>query len=174
MAFNPLIWKGFDLKDKTHEQLFMSQLADLLNALNSAQGLANLLNGQGTLGTTALTNLAFSQVISGNTTISLANVARATIVLSLNTVVSPTVLNLTNLAQGTDVQIRFTNTSGSAVVFAIAAFDPSGAAYAVVAFGVGAALNMVASGVSVPTNTNYMFRGNTAGLDLEFLAIKSP
>lgn len=170
MSFNPLIWKGFDLTDKAHEQLFMSQLADLLNTLNSAAGLANLLNGQSTLGATALSHFSTAQAVVGNTTVNLANVTSATINLSVSTVVSP-VLILTNLAQGTDLQVRFSNTSGSTVVFGITASDPSGAAYTVSAFSTASAVNMVSTGVSVTNNTNWIFKGNTMGLQLELLAV---
>lgn len=170
MAFNPLIWKGFDLQDKAHEQLFMSQLADLLNALNSAKGLANLLNGQGTLGATALNHLSLSQTITANLTVNLANVTSATIDLVVSTVVSPTLI-LTNLAQGTELQIRFGNTSGSTVIFKINATDPSGSAYSVMAYSTALGSNMVSTGASVLTNTNWLFKGNTSGLFLEFLAV---
>ena len=76
MSFAPLIWKGFSLDDKAHQQLFIGQICDLLNFLNSANGLATLLNGNSLLGASSLTFAAKNLgVVTTNQTIDASQAA---------------------------------------------------------------------------------------------------
>lgn len=159
MSFAPLIWKGFSLKDQQHEQLFIGQVSDLLNFLNSAQGLSTLLNGQGLLGASAL-SFAGSNLgtITTNQTVSAAQASSIMVKAAVSTAFSPTI-TFTNLAIGAPLSMRFQNTSGSAVTLKLAATSPSGSSYTIMAFSTTAATDMGATGLSVPGGTSAMFSG---------------
>lgn len=170
MSFAPLIWKGFSLKDPQHEQLFIGQVSDLLNFLNSAQGLSTLLNGQGLLGASALSfagsNLG---VITTSQTVPAAQASSVMVKASVSTVFSPTI-TFTNLAIGAPVSMRFSNTSGSPVTLKFAATSPAGSSYSITAFSTSAATDMVGTGLSVPSAQSAMFSGASyAGPALDLL-----
>jgi hypothetical protein len=170
MSFAPLIWKGFSLKDREHEQLFIGQVSDLLNFLNSAQGLATLLNGQSLLGASALSLVGTDLgVITTNQTIAAAQAASVMAKASVSTVFSPTI-TFTNLAVGAPVSMRFSNNSGSPVTLKFAATSPTGSAYIIFAFSTTAVTNMVTTGLSVGAGTSAMFSGASyAGPELDLL-----
>jgi hypothetical protein len=169
MSYSPLLWKSFDISDKPHQQLFMGQLTDLLNFLNSAQGLATLLNGNSLLGASALElgphNLGN---VTTNQTINAGQAASITGFVGVGTAFSPLV-TFTNLLAGTPFSFRFSNSSGSTVTLKLAATNPAGTSYTIVAFLTGGATDMTATGLSVASGHSAMFSGGSFGTNLDLL-----
>jgi hypothetical protein len=171
MSFAPLNWKGIDLSKPGDSQLFLQQLSDLLNALNTARGLANILNGSSVLGATSQNFASLTANLTGGvTTVDLSNMASANIVAANTTVVACT-LNLTNVSVGTRIQIRYANSSVGTITFKITASDPSGAPYAVFGFATGSVVDMDATGLNVLTGHQLVFIGTTYLTDLELLYV---
>ena len=168
MSYNPLLWKSFDLSDKPHQQLFLGQLTDLLQFLNSAQGLSTLLNGNALLGASSLTTVGVNLGnVTANQTVNCAQAASISGFVGVNTNFSPTV-TFTNLTSGTPFSFRFTNGFTGTVVIKFAATNPSGTAYTVTAFSTSGIIAM-ATGVSVPTGQSVMFSGASFGLNMDLL-----
>ena len=171
MSYNPLLWKSFDLSDKPHQQLFLGQLTDLLQFLNSAQGLSTLLNGQGLLGSSSSTYQQINYgTITTNESTSVANAASVYVYGGVTTAFSPTI-NLTNLNPGTTVQMRFGNASSGTVTLKVTASNPTGTAYSVFALGTGIFTQLDTSGISLTTNQTFAGIGNINGGSLEFITV---
>ena len=167
MSFAPLIWKGFSFQDPKHQQLFIGQICDLLNFLNSAKGLSVLLNGSSTLGADALTLVGTNLgTITTNQTVACAQAASVMIIATVSTVFSPTI-TMTNLIPGTPVSLRFTNSSGSSITWKLAATSPIGASYVISAYSNTAATNMVSTGLSIPAGQSAMFSGSSVPTELD-------
>lgn len=170
MSFSPLLWKSFDISEKQHQQLFLGQLTDLLNFLNSAQGMATLLNGNSLLGATALSVSAKNLGnVTTNQTVDSSQAASIAGFIGVNTNFSPTVTFI-NLTAGTPFSFRFSNTFSGAVTFKIAATNVAGSSYTVMAFTSSAATNMTSTGLSVAAGQSAMFSGAGYGLALDLLA----
>lgn len=150
MSFNPLIWKGFDLNDKAHEQLFMGQLSDLLNSLSSGQGLSSILNAQASLQSSALTIVSVALgTVTTNQTVDCSGATSVAISADLNA--TPLNIAMTHLALGVPIMVHVNNLAGATRTLKLSATQPSGTAYLNVAWktSTGAVVNMTSTGLAI-------------------------
>jgi hypothetical protein len=155
MSYNPLTWKSFDLNNKVQQQNFLAQLSDMLSALNSPQGLANLLNGSGLLSVSSLSTVSFSLInLTANATVPVLGAAAISGVASVNTAFGALIT-----FTGVPFSMRYSNSTGGTIGFGLAATDTGGNPVTIIAVGPGVGVNMTTTGLALTAFQSVIFSG---------------
>jgi hypothetical protein len=172
-TFNPQNWQQMNILIKNQMLLFMQQLSNWASWIQSATGLASILNGGGFIKGSAIASstITESNLVIVNTNLgsvatnqSVACDGATSIYVQFSFTAAITV-TLTHLAAGAQVLIRANNTAVGALVLKLAATDPAGAAQSALAIFVngGAETNMTTVGLSMASNQIQYFSGSRPG-----------
>jgi hypothetical protein len=167
LTFAPLNWNNIDLSKPDQARRFLFELTTYLNQIQNSiinpGGLAAALNGNAFLQASALSVKTTSLgVVTTNQTVDCTGAIMVSIRFSVSTNFSPT-LALTNLSEGAQVTVRFSNAFvGGAVTLTMTATDPAAAAYTI-NWKTSTALTNMGTGLSVAASTVMIASGNSDG-----------
>ena len=193
LPVNPATWPSFDLSPKNKDidrqiDLFLNQLSQFCVAvqntvttmqnqvatLQTASGLAAILNGAGLLTASALQGRGTLINVTTNQTFACLGFTGVVLDIGLSSGTASTwTLALTNLAIGVPLACRIANNTSGAITVKITCTDTSNNALTVAAFTASLGYVMSTTGRSTPNNTNTMYVGGVTSLggNLDLIAI---